>query len=427
MLICRLGAIAGRMACVLAVALLTCAFAAHGQVIEEGGFPVKGGGVSSEAFSLSCPPRLVAHAGESVLLSCSATGVPEEGIRYAWEAASGDGLLLLSDTQVLAPLFTAPLSGFAPAYRYRLTATGGVFRETATVEVIVERFSEGSGPGEGSADCAFSEGLRAECVPRGEELYPFVPLEEEDVPGFASPEAPGASGYAAPDEEALRAPPRLECPVAVFLEELETGQVECHAWDASGEEYLDYSWEPIGSTTRGYLDNPRLLPEDVPNPSVVAPEVPVYETLESFRSGETTFRYRYRLTATSRATGLSSSSEVEVFVSSSRPSVYCPLEVVVEEGETVQLDCEGGGPVVGSYGLRRGKRVDMVGVGESMGNEYGAACSDGPAVCVVYGSCRQRGRGVPLHCEHDDVGFGRAPHGEKKSYGQGGRRQCRGA
>ena len=90
-----------------------------------------------------------------------------------------------------------------------------------------------------------------------------------------------------------------------------------------------------------------MIPEDAPNPSVVAPETPVYETLESFHSGETTFRYRYRLTVTSRATGLSSSSEVEVFVSSSRPSVYCPLEVVVGEGSTVALDCEGVDPLSG--------------------------------------------------------------------------------
>ena len=133
--------------------------------------------------------------------------------------------------------------------------------------------------------------------------------------------------------------------MAVFLEELETGAIECRAWDASGEEYLEYSWEPVGSTTRDYLENPRLMPEDSPNPSVVAPEAPAYETLESFRSVETTFRYRYRLTAMSRATGLSSSSEVEVFVSSSRPGVYCPLEVAVEEGETIALDCEGVDPL----------------------------------------------------------------------------------
>ena len=133
--------------------------------------------------------------------------------------------------------------------------------------------------------------------------------------------------------------------MAVFLEELETGAIECHAWDVAGEEYLEFTWEPVGSTTRDYLDNPRLIPEDSPTPSVIAPETPVHETLESFRSGETTFHYRYRLTAVSRATGLSSSSEVEVFVSSSRPSVYCPLEIVVEEGETVQLDCEGADPL----------------------------------------------------------------------------------
>ena len=133
----------------------------------------------------------------------------------------------------------------------------------------------------------------------------------------------------------------------MFLEELETGAIECHVSDASGEEYLEYSWEPVGSTTRDYLDNPRLIPENAPNPSVVAPEAPVYDTLESFRSGETTFRYRYRLTAMSRATGLSSHAEVEVFVSSSRPSVYCPLEIVVEEGSNVVLDCEGVDPLSG--------------------------------------------------------------------------------
>ena len=171
------------------------------------------------------------------------------------------------------------------------------------------------------------------CAPREKTPDPF---------GFG-PEAEARPGE--PSGPAWRTPPRLECPAAIFLEELETGQVECHAWDASGEEYLEYSWEPAGSTTRDYLDNPRLIPEDAPNPSVVAPEIPAYETLESFRSGETTFLYRYRLTATSRATGLSSWREVEVYVSGSRPSVYCPLEVAVEEGETVSLDCEGADPL----------------------------------------------------------------------------------
>ena len=133
--------------------------------------------------------------------------------------------------------------------------------------------------------------------------------------------------------------------MAVFLEELETGSIECHVSDAAGEEHLEYAWEPVGSTTRNYLDNPRLIPEDSPHPSVIAPEAPSYETLESFRSGDRAFRYRYRLTATSRATGLSSHAEVEVFVSSSRPVVYCPLEVSVEEGETARLDCEGADPL----------------------------------------------------------------------------------
>ncbi len=147
-------------------------------------------------------------------------------------------------------------------------------------------------------------------------------------------------------DPALHTPPRLECPSAVFLEELETGAIDCHVYDAAGEEHLDYFWEPVGRATRDYLENPRLLPEDAPNPVVVAPSFPQYDTLESFLSDEGgAQRYRYRLTATSRATGLSSHAEVEVFVRSSQPGVYCPLELEVEEGATVVLACEGADPL----------------------------------------------------------------------------------
>ena len=359
--ICRSGAIAGRMACILAAALLACASSAHSQIIEEGGFPVKAGGVWGEPFSLSCPPRLVAQAGESVAISCTVASVPEEGVRYEWESLSGDGLRLLSDANERSPLFTAPVSGEGAEYAYRLTAMSVGVYETATVTVSVEVVSGGSvqdrGKSPGLPDRCDSfgalEGFGEGCV--GEDKAPgaFESFEDgfegEEGPGLFFPEAPGLpdrpSGPVRDGGPARQTPPRLDCPVAVFLEELETGQIECHAWDASGEEYLEYSWEPVGNTTRDYLDNPRLMPEDAPNPSVVAPEAPAYETLESFRSGDRAFRYRYRLTVTSRATGLSSSSEVEVYVSSSRPSVYCPLEIVVEEGETITLDCEGVDPL----------------------------------------------------------------------------------
>ena len=348
-LVDHFGAIAGRMAYVFAVALLVSASVAHSQVIEEGGFPVKGGGVSGEPFSLSCPPRLYVAAGESVLFSCSAIAVPEEGVRYAWEAVSGDGLRLLSDAQALDPLFTAPLSETSEEYGYRLTAMSAGFYRTATVAVSVGGVSVETVRApvvqEGCDPITVPEGLGGGCV---EDKGPS-PFGFGSEAGFLFPEAPGLpdrpSGPVRGGGSVMQAPPRLECPVAVFLEELETGAIECRAWDASGEEYLEYSWEPVGSTTRDYLENPRLMPEDSPNPSVVAPEAPAYETLESFRSVETTFRYRYRLTAMSRATGLSSSSEVEVFVSSSRPGVYCPLEVAVEEGETIALDCEGVDPL----------------------------------------------------------------------------------
>ncbi len=348
----RHATIAGRMACILAAMLLVCASSVHGQVVEEGGFsPVKGGSASEESFSLSCPAHLYVSVGASVVLSCTATGVPEEGVRYGWKSVSGDGLRFLSDMQALDPLFTAPFSGVSSEYAYRLTAMGAGIYRTATVTVSVEENISGESPGVAvvQEECdpfTIPDEFGGGCLD-GKAPAPFG-FGVESEGGFLFPEAPGL-----PDRPSgpvrggsgREAPPRLDCPVAVFLEELETGSIECHAWDASGEEYLEYSWEPVGSTTRDYLDNPRLLPENAPNPSVVAPEAPRYETLESFHSGDRALRYRYRLTATSRLTGLSSREEVEVFVSSSRPSVYCPLEVVVEEGETAQLDCEGADPL----------------------------------------------------------------------------------
>ena len=224
---------------------------------------------------------------------------------------------------------------------------------SAQAQVVREEgFPEKGGVAEESVG---APGLQDECDPLAIPDEPgqgCAPWEREPEPFGYGPESEGdflfpeAAGPPDREGEAGRqAPPRLECPAAVFLEELETGAIECHAWDASGEEHLDYFWEPAGSTTRNYLDNPLLIPEDSPAPTVIAPEAPAYETLESFLSGETTFRYRYRLTATSRATGLSSHEEVEVYVSSSRPSVYCPLEVVVQEGDTVALDCEGVDPL----------------------------------------------------------------------------------
>ncbi len=347
----RFGAIPGRMACVLAALFLACASSVHAQVIEEGGFPVKGGGVSGESFFLICPSRLAVQTGSSIALSCSATGVPEEGVRYEWESLSGDGFRLLSTSDELSPLFTAPLSGESAEYGYRLTAMGAGVYATASVTVTVQGVSgESVGAPVIQEDCdpfTIPDELGETCAEdKGPPPFGFGPESEG---GFLFPEAPGLpdrpSGPVRGGGLGRQTPPYLECPVAVFLEELETGAIECRVSDAAGEEYLDFVWEPVGNTMRDYLENPRLMPENAPNPSVVAPEAPVYETLESFRSKETTFRYRYRLTATSRATGLSSSSEVEVFVSSSRPSVYCPLEIVVEEGETIALDCEGVDPL----------------------------------------------------------------------------------
>ena len=107
-----------------------------------------------------------------------------------------------------------------------------------------------------------------------------------------------------------------------------------------------------------------------------------------------------------------------MFVSGSRPSVYCPLEIVVEEGETVTLDCEGADPL--SFRMDYDEEAaSVLWEWEGLwGTSTGPSRCDGAVVAVVYGACGQRGEGVPLHSEHDLFGLGHAPHGAAKSDGQ---------
>ena len=137
------------------------------------------------------------------MLSCSATAVPEEGIRYEWESISVGGLDFLSAPDELSPLFMAPSSGAGEKYAYRLTAMSVGVYETADVTVSVEGFSGDSAHdrGEGSAgpgDCssfAF-EGYREGCSSKDEGSQPFSPFGgfsgEEGGLGFPFPGSPGA-------------------------------------------------------------------------------------------------------------------------------------------------------------------------------------------------------------------------------------------
>ncbi len=271
-----------------------------------------------------------------------------------------------------------------------------VWRSNRTIRLVCALVVAGLAwavPAEGQT--ARDEGFPAKDV--FPEEYPDVPGVEEacgpfEVPGafgegcveHSGPDAfgpvAGAGGFpnALPDP-VLRTAPRLECPAAVFVEEMETGSIDCHAYDEAGEEHLDYYWEPVEGAPRGYLDAPRLTGEDRVNPSIVAPSSPFYATLESFLSEDATLRYRYRLTATSRVTGLSSRAEVEVFVLLRRPSVYCPLEYEVSAGSEVVLSCEGADPLSFRMDYEAGSEVSWEWEGLWGSNASLLSASDTPS------------------------------------------------
>ena len=211
------------MTCTFVVSALAVAPSVRAQVIDEGGFPVKGAAVSGASFSLSCPPRLVARAGESISLACAATGVSEEGgVHYEWRSLSDEGLHLLDASEGLTPFFTAPLSG-GREYAYRLTATGPGVYASASVTVTVQGVSGESGRGPGLQDecdpLAIPDEFGEGCVPWEREPAPFgFGFEEEE--GFLLPESAGLPDRGGGFDS--QAPPRLDCPAAVFLQELET-------------------------------------------------------------------------------------------------------------------------------------------------------------------------------------------------------------
>ena len=238
---------------------------------------------------MSCPPRLVAQAGESLLLSCAATAVSEEGVRYRWESVSGDGLGLLSDAASQSPLFTAPVSGAGAEYAYRLTAmAAGVYR-TSTVTVTVQGVSgetvRGSGLQEECDPLAIPDEPGQGCVPweRGPDPFGFG---EETQGGFLFPEAPGApdrGGGFDSQSRLLVWSVRRRCFWRSWRRALSSAMRGTHR----ERNTLIIAWEPVGSVRRGTIWTiPDYFPKTVPNPSVIAPEAPVYETLESFRFGE---------------------------------------------------------------------------------------------------------------------------------------------
>ena len=108
----------------------------------------------------------------------------------------------------------------------------GVYR-TATVTVSVEGV-----PGETVGAPVVREACDSFTIP--DELGEGCVEDKGPAPfgfgseaegGFLFPEAPGLpdrpSGPVRGGGSVMQAPPRLECPAAIFLEELETGSIEC--------------------------------------------------------------------------------------------------------------------------------------------------------------------------------------------------------
>ena len=97
-----------------------------------------------------------------------------------------------------------------------------------------------------------------------------------------------------------------------------------------------------------------------------------------------------------------------MFVSSSRPGVYCPLEVVVEEGATIALDCEGVDPL--------SSRMDYDEDGASIEWEWSGLWGTSTILLdatdlsspLFTAPAGQRRQGVSLHSEHDVVVCGHA-------------------
>ena len=225
---------------------------------------------------------LTLNAGESVAIQCMIEGYGESDVVFRWQSAEAAHLRLLSNPAVLTPVFAAPTDvkrSLQITYFLAVHTADGLLLEDAQVQVTVQP---------ACLQCS--------------------------------------------DDVIAPAPPQVQCPATLNLDERETASILCRATEpASGQDAsLLYTWTAGGGVT--------LYPPDAPNPTVVAPAVPY---------GQQTLLMPLTLAVTSRLTQQTTLTRINLVVNARAPFLECPEQITLAAGASTVIACQGTDPING--------------------------------------------------------------------------------
>ncbi|MDE2730208.1 MAG: hypothetical protein OXI38_02285 [Bacteroidota bacterium] len=215
---------------------------------------------------------LQVRAGANAPIQCAIDAEGESGFVYRWMSADAGHLGLLSSPAVQTPVFSAPTElaqTLDIVYTMVVHTVDGQFLGEAVVRVTVRP---------GCLQC--------------------------------------------PDGETI-APPQLQCPASVHLQEGAHASIQCRLAGPIIDNTLQYTWTGGGPVT--------LYPVNAPNPTIMAPLLPY---------GQSSLTVPLTLAVISRQTQQTTLRHITVVVNARGPQLMCPEHVTVDAGASTMLRCD---------------------------------------------------------------------------------------
>ncbi len=270
---------------------------------------------------------IIVLEGDVIPLECSLAVGSRAGIHFRWDSPDERALRLLSSTNDVSPIFSAPAGGGRLARYvfvvYVLDAQGEIVTEVEQI-VLVRPF-----PPEECAtagDVPLKGDLARRCremqdVDDGPALGASLP---PDLFGERAPVSDFGSGELALDlsEKTAEAGPYLRCPLSVTAESGGQMSLACTsgAGDAGLLEYAaEFDWPPFTHTV--------AMEEGEFEFRVALPDIAASAEIRTIR-----------LTATDPSSGLAASASVQVHLIDQSPEVACE-DLIVTEGELASFAC----------------------------------------------------------------------------------------
>ena len=272
---------------------------------------------------------IIVLEGDVIPLECSLAVGSRAGIHFRWDSPDERALRLLSSTNDVSPIFSAPAGGGRLARYvfvvYVLDAQGEIVSEAEQIVIVRPFLSEECAS---AGDVPLKGDLARRCremedIDDGPALGASVP---PDLFSGRAPVSEFGSAELALDlelDQTKEARPYLSCPLSVTAASGGQVSLECTsgAGDAGLLEYgAEFDWPPYTHTV--------VMEDGDFEFRVALPDVAASAEIRIIR-----------ITATDPSSGLTTSASVQVHLVDQSPEVSCE-DLVVTEGELASFACD---------------------------------------------------------------------------------------